>query len=255
MKVINDIRYAEHDACFLDLYLPENKRNFTTVLLMHGGGLTGGSYKGSSVEARAEAFARYGIATVSPEYRMFPKAQYPEFIEDAAAAVAWVKREIGKYGGSGRLYVGGFSAGAYLSMMLCFDHRWLDAQGVAPLDIAGYLHGSAQPTKHFNVLKFGGEDSRRLIVDETAPLYHVVPGLAVPPMQILVSDNDVTNRRLQNELLVETMRHMEFDMDKVDFRVLHGTHCSFASEKDAFGNPVFVGMVLEFMRQCCGEDV
>ncbi len=253
MKVISDIRYADREECLLDLYLPENRQNFTTVLLMHGGGLTGGSYKGC--EARAEALAKYGLAMVSPEYRMFPKAKYPDFIEDAAAAVAWVKREIGKYGGSGRVYVGGFSAGGYLSMMLCFDPRWLAAEGLKPLDVAGYLHGSGQPTKHFNVLKYSGEDSRRLVVDETAPLFHVVPGLEVPPMQILVSDNDVTNRMLQNQLLVATMQHMEYDMSKVDFRILHGTHCSFLKEKDAFGNQVYVGMVLEFMRQCCGEDV
>ena len=255
MKVVNDIRFADREACLLDLYLPEDGKDFITVLLMHGGGLTGGSYKGKGFAVMAEAFARYGIAMVSAEYRMFPNAKYPDFIEDAAAAVAWVKREIGAWGGSGKVYVGGFSAGAYLSMMLCYDPRWLAAQGLGPLDVAGYLHGSGQPTDHFNVLKFSGEDPRRLIVDETAPLYHVVPGGVVPPMQILVSDSDVTNRMLQNQLLVETMRHMEYDMSKVDFRILHGTHCSFLREKDPFGNPVYVGMVLDFLRRYCGENV
>ena len=59
MKIIQDIRFADREACLLDLYLPEDKKDFITVLLMHGGGLTGGSYKGKGFEVMAEAFARY----------------------------------------------------------------------------------------------------------------------------------------------------------------------------------------------------
>ncbi|MDY5016330.1 MAG: alpha/beta hydrolase [Eubacteriales bacterium] len=255
MKTVSDIRYAEEAPCLLELYLPEGKRDFTTVVMIHGGGLENGGRRDEGIRENARALARMGIATVSPDYRMFPDARYPDFIEDAAACAAWVKREIASFGGSGRVYIGGLSAGAYLSMMLCFDPSWLARHGLSNADVAGYLFGSAQPTKHFNVLKYAGEDPRRVIVDETAPLFHVVPGLSVPPMQILVSDDDITNRRTQNELLAATLAHMEFDMDRVDFRVLHGTHCSFYKEADAWGNPVYAGLILDFMRRYCGENV
>ncbi|MEA4824195.1 MAG: alpha/beta hydrolase [Clostridiaceae bacterium] len=255
MKTVTAVRYANAEPCLLDLWLPDHVDGFTTVVMIHGGGLENGSRAGDGIRENAEALARCGIATVSPDYRMFPVAKYPDFVEDAAAVVAWVKREIASYGGSGRVYVGGLSAGAYLSMMLCFDHSWLANYGIAPLDIAGYLHGSAQPTKHFNVLKYSGDDPRRVVIDETAPIFHITPGLIAPPMQILVSDDDITNRRVQNELLVATLAHMGFNMQKVDFRMLHGTHCSFAREQDAFDNPVYAGMILEFMRKYCGENV
>ena len=58
-------------------------------------------------------------------------------------------------------------------MMLCFDERYLKEVGILPTEIAGYIHDAGQPTAHFNVLKELGQDSRRLIVDETAPLYFV----------------------------------------------------------------------------------
>lgn len=255
MKICPDIRYAAPEECLLDLYLPENPQNFTTILLMHGGGLEHGNRKGDSIRNMAEAFARFGLATVSVEYRMFPNHAYPDFIRDAAASVAWVKREIASYGGSGKVYVGGFSAGAYLSMMLCFDPQWLAAEGLKPLDVAGYLHGSAQATAHFNVLKYAGVDPRRVIIDESAPIWHITADSVVPPMLILVSDNDMENRLNQNQLLVGTMKHMGLDMNKVDYRVLHGTHCSFCKEVDAYGNPVFPRITLEFLRNICGEEV
>ena len=44
-------------------------------------------------------------------------------------------------------------------------------------------------------------------------------------------------------------------MDRVDFRVLHGTHCSFGKETDVWGNPVYAGLILDFMRRYCGENV
>ena len=58
-------------------------------------------------------------------------------------------------------------------MMLCFDKRYLQSVGLSNDDIAGYWHDAGQPTSHFNVLKYSGKDSRRVIVDETAPLYFI----------------------------------------------------------------------------------
>ncbi len=257
MKILPDIRYAQPGACLLDWYLPDDadRRTIPTVLLFHGGGLVHGNRLEPGIPEAARTLTQRGIAVASAEYRMFPDARYPDFLEDAAAAAAFILREQRTHEHPGRLFVGGLSAGAYLSMMLCFDSRWLCGAGLKPQDIAGYIHGSAQPTKHFSVLAYSGEDPRRLIVDETAPLFHVRPGMFVPPMQILVSDQDMTNRALQNELLRATMEHMGFDMTQVDFRLLHGTHCSFARERDVFGNSVFAGLILEFLRDFAGENI
>ena len=39
------------------------------------------------------------IAVVSANYRMFPEVKFPEFLEDAADAVAWVFNNKSKFGG------------------------------------------------------------------------------------------------------------------------------------------------------------
>ena len=114
---------------------------------------------------------------------MYPNAKFPEFIEDSASAVAWAKKNMPLLCGCDKLYVGGSSAGGYITMMLCFDQKYLKAVGMSNSDIAGYWHDAGQPTFHFNVLRNEGYDPRRVIVDEHAPLYFVGLEKEYPTMQ------------------------------------------------------------------------
>jgi acetyl esterase/lipase len=119
---------------------------------------------------------------------MYPDAKYPDFIYDAAEAVAWTNKNMTDLFGCKNLYVGGSSAGGYLSMMLCFDKKYLASVGLDNSVIVGYLHDAGQPTAHFNVLKHSGIDRRRIIVDESAPLYYVGIESDYPRMRFIVSD-------------------------------------------------------------------
>lgn len=57
-----------------------------------------------------------------PQLPTLSSLQNPEYTEDAAAAVAWAVKHIAEYGGSpSEIYVGGHSAGGYLTLMLCLD--------------------------------------------------------------------------------------------------------------------------------------
>lgn len=232
MKVIKDICYSSigHESQKLDLYLPESEE-FSVFVYFHGGGLEKGDKFCDKSREMVEYFADKNIALVSANYRMYPNAVYPEFILDAAAAVAWVFENIGEYGKCDKIYVGGSSAGAYLSMMLCFDKKWLAPYKISLSDIAGYIHDAGQPTAHFNVLRERGVDSKRVIIDETSPIYHVGNAEAYSPMLILVSTNDMENRYEQNVLLHSTMKHFGYDMSKVDFKYLEGTHCNYKDVK------------------------
>ena len=125
-----DLKYR-NDLC-LDLHLPESDC-FDLFIYFHGGGLCAGNRKG--VEVFARTLAKRNIATASVEYRMYPDAKFPDFIEDGAAAIRWLKDHISKWGNCGRIFVGGSSAGGYISMMLCFDDRFLRAVGLEPTDI------------------------------------------------------------------------------------------------------------------------
>ena len=81
-----------------------------------------------------------------------------------------------------KILVGGSSAGGYISMMLCFDNKYLKKHGINPSDITGYIHDSGQPTSHFTVLNHSGTDPRRVIVEERAPLYFVGLEKSYSPM-------------------------------------------------------------------------
>lgn len=244
MRSVADIVYSENTPERLDLHLPDSD-TFPVFVYFHGGGFTGGD------KGRHPVFYEYmtsrGIAVASVNYRMYPSAQYPDFIVDCAAAVAWVAHNIGSYGNCTGVFVGGSSAGGYASQLLCFDESWLTAAGVDPDGLAGFVHDAGQPTAHFKVLKERGIDPRRVIVDETAPLYHVKDGRNYPPMLVIVSDEDMENRYEQTMLLISTLGHFGYK-DKVEFKLMHGKHCRYLDAVDENGVSVFGQTVAPFIE-------
>lgn len=249
MELLKDICYAkrEHEELLLDIYLPDAE-TFPVFIYFHGGGFENGS------KLKAERFAQYltnrGIAVVSANYRMYPNAKYPDFIEDAAEAVHWVSENINNYGKCEKMFVGGSSAGGYLSMMLCFDPRWLSKFDSWRLPVTGYFHNAGQPTCHFNVLqKDRGVSGKRVIVDDSAPLYHVGTTQEYPPMHFVVSDHDMECRYEQTMLMVATLKHFGHEGDKVGFTLVHGKHCEHDKTFDENGDNILGKMIFEFIQK------
>ena len=243
MKTIPDIPYKE--GLMIDLYTPDEGA-FDLFIWFHGGGLQHGSRRVSV--AVAEGFCKKGIAFASVEYRMYPDAKFPDFIEDAAESVRYMIDHIKEYGECKKVFVGGSSAGGYLSMMLCFDKRYFEAVGLKPTDINGYIHDAGQPSVHFVILRQMGEDQRRLIVDERAPLYFIGMDEAYSPMLFLVSDNDMFGRLEQIHLTVKTLEHFGHT-DNVYLWEQHGGHCEYTETKDEKGESVFAGLVCDFIEK------
>lgn len=245
MKAVTDVCYCEEHKQYLDIYLPECQC-FPVFVYFHGGGLEKGD------KAHAQILYQYltdhGVAVVAPNYRMYPTARYPDFLTDSAKAVSWTFKNIHMYGNATEIYVGGSSAGGYISQMLCFDRSWLSAHGINPSDVAGYLHDAGQPTCHYNILRERGLDARRVIIDETAPLYHIDHNQSDCPMHIVVSDNDLENRYAQTMLLVSTLKHFGHT-EHVTLTVMHGTHCAYVGKTDANGDSILGKLVLELIHQ------
>ena len=140
----------------------------------------------------AAALARRGYVTVVPDYRIYPDARYPGFVEDGALAVRWARDNAARFGGDPRnLFVMGHSAGAYIAAMLAIDRRWLRAVDLSPgRDIAGFI-GIAGPYDFLplkdETLKviFGGAN-----VPATQPISYVSGG--EPPTLLATGDDDGT---------------------------------------------------------------
>ncbi len=246
MKSITDICYSKEADQYLDIHLPECHR-FPVFLYFHGGGIERGD-KANRYDLFIHHLTANGIAVVSANYRMYPHAKYPEFIEDAACATAWVFENMKTYGEVTHIYVGGSSAGGYLSQMLCFDKKYLAKHGLAPMDISGFVHDAGQPTAHFNVLRERGIDSRRVIVDESAPLYHIGTDETYPPMLVIVSDNDMKNRYEQTMLVMSTLQHFGLD-ENAKLQVMESTHCAYVRKADENGISIFGKLICDFILE------
>jgi acetyl esterase/lipase len=181
----DDVEADEYgkQRCRIDLSLPEGQRDFATLIWFHGGGLTKGE------RAIPEELRGRGIAVAAAGYRLSPAVKAPVYIDDAAAAVAWVMRHIESYGGSPqKVIVSGHSAGGYLTMMVGLDRRWLQKYDLSPDQLAGLAPLSGQAMTHFTIRAERGIADTRPIIDDLAPLYHVRAD--APPLLLVTGDRN-----------------------------------------------------------------
>jgi len=189
------------ERCVLDIYYPKNIKNYATVVWFHGGGLTSGN---KEIPA---ALKEKGIAIVGINYRLYPNIKAPKYIEDAAAAVSWVFKNINDFGGNSSLiFISGHSAGGYLASMVCLDKSWLHTHGIDANKIAGLIPFSGHTITHFTVRKEKGISGTQPIIDELAPLYHVRPD--APPLLLITGDRELEllGRYEENAYLMRMMK-------------------------------------------------
>ena len=227
----------QQERCQLDIYLPSDQpEKFPVLIYFHGGGITGGSRGGPNLTSQ-------GVCLVAPSYRLSPKAQCPDYLNDAADSVAWTFKNIEKYGGDpDRIFVGGMSAGSYLAAMITMDKSWLEKRGIDIDRIAGLLPISGHMITHFTVRKERGLSASTGLSDEFAPLYHV---RKTPfPIFIQCGDNDYPSRQEENKLFVSMMiRYAKQPAEDIIYKEYPGTHGTFGKDKQKQED--FVRFILE----------
>ncbi len=202
------------ERCKLDLYYPTEKKNFATVVWFHGGGLRGGN---KSVPRQLK---KQGLAVVAVNYRLFPNVKCPAYIEDAAAAVAWTFRNIGRYGGDPSLiFVSGHSAGGYLTSMIGLDKSYLAKHDLDANKIAGLLPYSGHTITHFTPREERGIPGEQAIIDKYAPLFHVRAD--APPLVLITGGRELEllGRYEENAYLWRMMKvakHTKCELHELD---------------------------------------
>lgn len=228
-KTIKDIPYRTdapddyaRSRCVLDVYYPAGEKGFKTLVWFHGGGLEGGG------KYIPELLKGKGICVVAVNYRLSPKAKHPAYIEDATAAIAWTVRNIGKYGGdSTKVYVGGHSAGGYLTLMAGLDDSYLEPYGIEPASLAGFYPISGQTMTHYTIRKEMGLPMEIPYLDKYAPLAHIRKDTA--PIFIIVGQAalEMDCRTAENYYLFEALKSV--GNERVKYHELsgfdHGSVC------------------------------
>ena len=188
IQLTQSIAYAARSRHRLDVCRPRGAAAAPVIIFFYGGAWQSG-YK-ELYRYVAKALARRGYVAVVPDYRIYPEVCYPDFLDDGAQVVRWVKDNIARFGGDpDKLFLKGHSAGAHIAAMLSIDARWLGKVGLDPRrDIAGLI-GIAGP---YDLMPLRDEKLKMIFGGvnrpETQPIFHVAPG--APPALLMTGGRD-----------------------------------------------------------------
>ncbi len=120
VKRESNVRYAEGAGRrhLLDVYTPhEAVRNAPVLLQIHGGAWTVGNKHEQALPLMLHLAAR-GWVCVATNYRLSPRATFPDHLLDVKLAIRWIREHIAEYGGNPDFMVlTGGSAGGHLSSL------------------------------------------------------------------------------------------------------------------------------------------
>lgn len=252
VRALADIPYRTIDGreLALDLYLPpEDGKVRPAVLFVHGGGFVQGHRRlmGAATDfpARLAALAAEGYVVAAMEYRFSPKAFFPAQIQDAKAAIAWLRDHADAYDiDRDRLAIWGTSAGGTIATTLALscgdpglEPEGGDAQsGKSCVQAAADWFGPTSiDSSRLSLVYLGcpagfGCDADRL--KAASPVTQVSAG--DPPFQILHGDSDSIVPLAQSLELERALRSVGVD---VEFQIVkgagHGLHADDRTRQKA----------------------
>jgi acetyl esterase/lipase len=194
----------------LDIYRSRlvPRENAPVMIYVHGGGWVIGDKREQGKPMMFELVAR-GWVCVAINYRLSPKAAWPDHIVDVKRALAWAKDHVAEYGGDpGFIAISGGSAGGHLCALAAltagdpefqpgFEHADTSVQACVPfygvMDLTSSPDGSAVfgpglvEMLEKTVMKVKEADHPE-VFRAASPTYRVHPG--APPFFVLQGQND-----------------------------------------------------------------
>ncbi|MEM0953449.1 MAG: alpha/beta hydrolase [Pseudomonadota bacterium] len=209
VRVHRDIAYGEHGVRnHLDIYQPEAAREggYPIALQVHGGAWIVGHKQQQALPLMYHLASR-GWLVVSCNYRLSPKAAFPDHIVDVKRCIAWIREHARDYGGNPDfIAISGGSAGGHLSSLAAltpnlrewqpgFEQADTAVQAAVPfygvydfLDRDG-LRGSMSAeqllSKYVMKTRLEGDRERW---DQASPISHV--NAAAPPFYVVQGTHD-----------------------------------------------------------------
>ena len=196
--VSKDILYGDEPSQDLDIYYPKPlakamkdqsaiNTSYPMVVFVHGGSWESGNKEQYAFVGQSLAKAGYVTAVIN--YRKAPEHVYPDYVEDAAQAIAWsINNAASLHADPSRLAVMGHSAGAFNAVAAVSNEDFLAPYGIKPTDIATVV-GIAGPYS-YDFRKF---DSATAFAPDATP-EQVMPDRQIkgkqPPYLLLTAEKD-----------------------------------------------------------------
>ncbi len=209
--------YLPEHRLALDVYRPPGSQGPAPVVVF----LYGGRWQSGSRDEYAfvgQRLAEAGVLTLVVDYRLYPRARFPDFVHDVAAAVGWARDHASQYGGDPqRLFLVGHSAGAHIAALIGTDARYLARIGWTPRDLAGVI-GIAGP---YDFLPLTDDDLKDIFGPEPQWLesqpVHFVDG-DEPPFLLLHGTSDLLVWLRNSERLEAKLKAAEVPVELRRYR-------------------------------------
>lgn len=217
------IEYARHGRRALRLDLYEGEARWPgprpVFVYVHGGAWVIGNRRQQG-RLTIHELAAAGWLCASIDYRLSPRATFPDHLDDVRAALTWLRAHVAEHGGDPSfIVIGGGSAGAHLACLAALEDATLDdaARGGPPLAgcVSYYgVYDLVDDERHFRHRAFQDLLMARMVMKcrladardryaKASPVAQVCA--AAPPFLLLHGDRDTlapvtAARRFRDEL-------------------------------------------------------
>lgn len=245
--------YGSHARQRLDVFTPVAATGGAPVLVF----FYGGSWKNGTKEDYAfvgQALAAQGFVTVLPDYRLYPEVRFPDFLDDGAEAIAWVRTHIAQYGGDPRrIVLAGHSAGAYNAVMLGLDPRYLRRAGVDPKTVRA-VAGLSGP---YDFLPFDPGTASEVFgqaPDRAATQPVTFAGPHSPPAYLATGDTDTLVRPSNTRSLAARLREARVPVQERVYAGLDHSDTLLALSVTFRSKAPVLAEMAAFLRQYSGGE-
>ena len=200
--VSKNILYGDKPLQDLDIYYPKPlakamqskatadnliNHSYPMVVFVHGGSWESGNKDEYAFVGQSLAQAGYVTAVIN--YRKAPEHVYPDYVQDAAQAIAWsYKNAESLHADPKRLAVIGHSAGAFNAVAAVANEDFLAPYGVKPNDISAVI-GIAGPYSYdFRKFSSASAFGANATPDNIMPDRNIKG--AQPPYLLLTAEKD-----------------------------------------------------------------
>jgi acetyl esterase/lipase len=248
----------------LDVYRRPGAERAPTLLQIHGGGWTIGEKEQQALPL-INLMAERGWVVIAANYRLSPKATFPDHIIDVKRAIAWIRRHGAEYGcDPDFICITGGSAGGHLVALAAltandpafqpgFEDVDTSVAACVPfygvydfLDRHGVRTGAAMtPFLEKSILK-SSPDERRELWESASPIARIHPD--APPFFVVHGTHDSLVFVEEARLFVHALR--EKSNSPVAYAELPGAQHAFDSFHSPRSAPVIhaVAAFLEHVR-------